>query len=277
VISVDGVEADESNLIKLIQGNNVVGSPCTLGIVRSRGIGNHSSSAEHANSGQASVQAAEVNVSIVAARDLPNIHQGALTDPFVCLSIMDRPTITNSQADIDQNLVELDHLMDDSHGKMRYSWRRSESGRHFIKQALLYQPDTNSRLEPLVRTRVLEHTLDPHWDETFVLRQAYTDPVAHQEQYMSLECCPKSNVHGQDLMALVTLHGRTLRSPSSKNRGEGVDDGWCGRLMVPNIRAGQSIDGWFPLEQTDGSPVIGSNISYLYMAMRTCQCQRYQP
>ena len=107
-----------------------------------------------------------------------------------------------------------------------------------------------------------------------MLRQAYTDPVAHQEQYMSLECCPKSNVHGQDLMALVTLHGRTLRSPSSKNRGEGVDDGWCGRLMVPNIRAGQSIDGWFPLEQTDGSPVIGSNISYLYMAMRTCQCQR---
>ena len=82
---------------------------------------------------------------------------------------------------------------------------------------------------------------------------------------MSLECCPKSNVHGQDLMALVTLHGRTLRSPSSKNRGEGVDDGWCGRLMVPNIRAGQSIDGWFPLEQTDGSPVIGSNISYLYI------------
>ena len=269
MITVDGVEADESNLIKLIQGNNVVGSPCTLGIVRSRGMGNHSSP-NSTRFGQASVQAAEVSVSIVAARHLPSIHPGALTDPFVCLSIMDRPTITNSQVDIDQNLMELDHLIDDSHGKVRCSWRRSESGRHTIKQALLNQPDANSRLEPLVRTRVLEHTPDPHWDETFVLRQAYIDPVAHQEQFVSLECCPKNDVHGQDLMALVTLHGRTLRSPSSKNRGEGVDDGWCGRLMVPNIRAGQSIDGWFPLEQTDGSPVIGSNISYLCMAMRTC-------
>ena len=46
---------------KLIQGSIVVGSPCTLEIVRSRGIRNQSSE-----------------------------HPRAFTDPFVCLSIMDR-------------------------------------------------------------------------------------------------------------------------------------------------------------------------------------------
>ena len=255
VIAVDGVEADESNLIKLIQGSNVVGSPCTLEIVRSRGFGNQSG-------GEASVQPAEVNVCIVAARDLPKVHPRAFTDPFVCLSIMDRPATVNSQADIEQSLAALDHLTDDDNGELRYSWRRSESGRHLIKHALVTQPDPNNRLEPQVRTRVLEHTVDPHWNETFMLRQAYTDPLAHQQQFRSLDGCPKNALHGQDLMALVTLHGRILRSPPSQNRGEGVEDGWCGRLMLSNIKAGQSIDGWFPLEQADGSPVTGSNTFY---------------
>jgi hypothetical protein len=103
-IAVDGVEADESNLIKLIQGSNVVGSPCTLEIVRSRGIGNQSGG-----------------------------HPRAFTDPFVCLLIMDRPATVNSLADIEQNLVSLDHLTDDNYGELRYSWRRSESGLHLIK------------------------------------------------------------------------------------------------------------------------------------------------
>jgi hypothetical protein len=107
-----------------------------------------------------------------------------------------------------------------------------------------------------------------------MLRQAYTDPLAHQKQFRSLDGCPK-NAHevlaGHHDDRHSAWENAEVPTPS-QNRWEGVadDDGWCGLLMLSNIRAGQSIDGWFSLQQADGSPVIGSNTLYLRRAMTTC-------
>ena len=270
MVAVDGIETDESNLIKLIQGNNVIGSLCNLTIVRSRG-GSAIQSEPRSEAGslpwspdsirdytRPSVQPAEVIAEIIAARDLPALHATGLTDAFVCLSVIDKPLNTNIQSILGQNFAELDHAptkQGDS-STIQCTWKRSESGRHLIKHALDNQPDLNNRLKPQVRTRVMERTLDPCWNETFILNESYSDALAHRQQHFSLDSCPVHDVHGQELMALVTLHGRLMISPS-KDGNQASEDGWCGRLLLPNICAGQSIDGWFPLEQADGSPVIG--------------------
>ena len=265
VVAVDGVEADESNLVKLIQDNNVIGSSCTLSIIRNRAEKIHQPGLHDGFVKlEQTVQSAEVVVNVVSARDLPKVATN-LIDPFVCVSILDQPadstsanSLSDDDNDFDPTLGDLDHvtLNGTQSGALRYSRKRSDSGRHVIKHALAYQPDPKSRLQPQVRTRTLERTLDPQWNETFALRNPYSDVLVHRQHHKSLQGCPTSRLHGQQLLALVTLHADLLEDSHPPVRGE-EEDGWCGRVILPNIRPGQSIDGWFPLQQSNGLSVMG--------------------
>jgi hypothetical protein len=254
VVAVDGVAADESNLVKLIEGNNVIGSSCTLSIVRQRAVsekgplsGGRITGRLSTSPGKAApARSARVHVSIVAASDMmPKVH----SQPFVQVSLIsasDRETVSR-----------LDHLTQADAGTQRYSWKRSESGRHVIKHAV--GNDYCSRLLPQIRSRTLEQTDDPIWNENFELNSAYghADIIAHQQGRGSLEDCPASDLLGQEICALVTLHGRVLKTPSKNSSEE--EDGWYGKLIVPSIRAGSTIDAEFPLLHSNGEPVLGPN------------------
>ena len=247
VVAVDGVEADESNLVKLIEGNNVIGSSCTLSIVRHRTLGEKRPLTGGRITGRISntpIKAsapARVTISIVGASDMPE----AQSEPFVQLSLI-------SASDVDA-VPGLDHLT--QAGAQQYSWKRSESGRHVIKHVL--SNDNCCRLVPQIRSRTLDLTEEPIWNERFELNQAYVDIPAFRDEHESLQDCPTRELQGQPLAALVTLHGRVIQTPSETDMRE--EDACYGKAIVANLRPGSIIEGNFQIYEANGVPVIGSN------------------
>lgn len=259
VIAVDGVEADESTLPTLIEGDNVIGSQCKLSIVRVReGVTDPASSAKivqgqgsNLSTVETSVDtSSEVTVTVVAARDLPKSPTG-LNDPFVCISLMDKPSSALPESALLKTVAQFDHTTDVNNCALNHARRQSNSKQGSVQDI---------RLIPQIRTRVLECTLDPQWDETFNIKTSYSHISVQPQGDHASEELSQGNLHGQDLIALVTLHSRKVgKSPSRKKSGPEANDDRCGRLCLLNIGSGQSIDGWFPLEQANGTHLMGSS------------------
>jgi hypothetical protein len=167
----------------------------------------------------------KVHVVVNAGKDLPRMDHLSLSNAYVCVSV-----IGDAEGIDEHTHARLQH--DVSKNKLRAGLRSS---------AL--------KFPPLHRTKTVNRSLNPAWQDSIDLVDGYLDIAAitlMQNKNTSAEV-NRVPMKGTPVLVFITVHHEV----------SGAEDTAIGRFVVPVLRPGDELDGWHQLSTNSGNPLVG--------------------
>ena len=160
-----------------------------------------------------------MNIDVVEARNLGQPHSTEQTETYACVALLDDP------------------------GSMQT--------RHF--HALSHDIGMGQdaiTLRPQHRTKIVSCSGFPVWNDGFSLEESHSSIlVVETAQARGNYDSPMVPLTGQPVLIMFTVHDHNLHCEGGQ--------GFLGRVVLPQIMVGLTVDQWFVLQDYDGSELIG--------------------
>jgi hypothetical protein len=159
-------------------------------------------------------------VELVEARNLSKSGGDVVTDPYACISLFCDPASMEKK-----HFFLIDHYLASEAEDVRFL-----------------------QLPPQHVSRCIPGSASPVWNDGFTLKATHPGiqtilDLKNQQQLTTMkESVPLA---GQTVLMLVTVHDANAQAGR----------GFCGRVVMPQIRVGQPVDQWFMLHGRDGSQI----------------------
>ena len=162
-----------------------------------------------------------MNIVLVQARDLGK-NMTSDPDSYVCATLLDDPASMETR-----HFHALDH------------------GVGQITREIIV-------LTPQHRTKIAPASLFPQWGDGCTLSHAHPSVRLVEQAQMAAEAeADKVPLVGQPVLLMFTVHNHTADC--------GGQNGFLGRVVLPQIRAGQPVDQWFVLQTLEGKELLGAS------------------